>query len=269
MASPSEPRSPPTSEARDSGDARNPAAGLQTNARVPSIAAPGKSAFFASSAWSRTSTPSFNDKSVFLTAKFAIPHMEKQRSGSIVNIGSINGVRTIPFPKLACAASKAAMIAISREIAIQYAPVGIRNNVVLVGLIKAPIFVQDNTNLYGGEVEEMWRKRDAMSPTGKRGEVHFFEEQLVPGLLPLAGVLCIEKLIWLTAQAPLRYSTCRGMIGGLFQTFPEAIQQQKNGDPAVGVPPIRRRVKARGDSAPSGMPVNPPRSSPHANHVPS
>jgi len=112
-----------------------------------------------------------NAKSMFLTAKHALPHMERQGSGSIVNIGSINGVRTIPFPKLAYAASKAAMIAMSREIAIQYAAKGIRSNVVLVGLIKSPIVVQNNTRLYGGEVEEMWRKRDAMSPTGKQGEV--------------------------------------------------------------------------------------------------
>ena len=63
------------------------------------------------------------------------------------------------------------MIAMSREIAIQYAPAGIRSNVVLVGLIKSPIVVQNNTKLYGGDVEEMWRKRDAMCPTGKQGEV--------------------------------------------------------------------------------------------------
>lgn len=112
-----------------------------------------------------------NAKSVFLMAKFVLPHMERQGGGSIVNIGSINGVRTIPFPKLAYAASKAAMIAMSREIAIQYAPKGIRSNVVLVGLIRSPIVVQNNTALYGGDVEEMWKKRDGMSPTGKQGEV--------------------------------------------------------------------------------------------------
>lgn len=112
-----------------------------------------------------------NAKSVFLTAKYALPHMERQRCGSIVNIGSINGERAIPFPKFAYAASKAAMIAMSREIAIQYAPMGIRSNVVLVGLIKSPIVVQNNTTLYGGDVEEMWQKRDRMSPTGKQGEV--------------------------------------------------------------------------------------------------
>jgi NAD(P)-dependent dehydrogenase (short-subunit alcohol dehydrogenase family) len=114
---------------------------------------------------------SVNAKSVFLTAKYALPHMERQRSGSIVNISSVNGVRALPFPKLAYAASKAAMIAMSREIAIQYASRGIRSNVVLVGLIKSPIVVQNNTALYGGDVEAMWAKRDAMSPTGKQGEV--------------------------------------------------------------------------------------------------
>lgn len=112
-----------------------------------------------------------NARSMFLTAKHALPHMERQRCGSIVNIGSINGVRAIPFPKLAYAASKAAMIAMSREIAIQYAPLGIRSNVVLVGLIRSPIVEQNNTRLYGGDVDEMWAKRDRMSPTGKQGEV--------------------------------------------------------------------------------------------------
>jgi NAD(P)-dependent dehydrogenase (short-subunit alcohol dehydrogenase family) len=112
-----------------------------------------------------------NAKSMFLTAKHALPHMELQGSGSIVNIGSINGERAIPFPKFAYAASKAAMIAMSREIAIQYAPKGIRSNVVLVGLIRSPIVEQNNTRLYGGDPDEMWRKRDAMSPTGKQGEV--------------------------------------------------------------------------------------------------
>lgn len=112
-----------------------------------------------------------NAKSMFLTAKYALPHMERQGGGSIVNVGSINGVRAIPFPKLAYAASKAAVIGLSREIAIQYASRGVRCNVVLVGLIRSPIVEQNNTQLYGGDLEEMWRKRDAMSPTGKQGEV--------------------------------------------------------------------------------------------------
>jgi NAD(P)-dependent dehydrogenase (short-subunit alcohol dehydrogenase family) len=112
-----------------------------------------------------------NAKSMFLMCKYVLPHMERQAAGSIVNIGSINSERALPFPKFAYAASKAAMIAMSREIAIQYAPKGIRSNVVLVGLIRSPIVERNNVALYGGDVEEMWCKRNAMSPSGKQGEV--------------------------------------------------------------------------------------------------
>lgn len=112
-----------------------------------------------------------NARSMFLTVKHVLPHMQRQGSGSIVNIGSINSERAIPFPKFAYAASKAAMIAMSREIAITYAAQGIRSNVVLVGLIRSPIVEQQNLALYGGDLERMWRTRDAMSPTGRQGEV--------------------------------------------------------------------------------------------------
>ena len=62
------------------------------------------------------------------------------------------------------------MIGLSREIAIQYASKGIRCSVVLVGLVKTPIVENNNVKLYGGDIEEMWRMRDRMSPTGKQGE---------------------------------------------------------------------------------------------------
>ena len=132
------------------------------------ITASGGPVEFSEEAWDRMMT--VNVKSMFLTAKHALPHMERQRSGSIVNIGSINAVRAIPFPKAAYMASKAAVIALTQDIAIQYAAKGIRANVILPGLIKTPIVEQNNVKLYGGDLEEMWRKRDAMSPTGKQGE---------------------------------------------------------------------------------------------------
>jgi NAD(P)-dependent dehydrogenase (short-subunit alcohol dehydrogenase family) len=123
---------------------------------------------YAEDAWDRMMA--VNVKSMFLTAKFALPHMEAQGSGSIINIGSINAIRAIPFPKLAYAASKAAVIGLTREIALQYAPKGIRANVILPGFIRAPIVEQRNLGLYGGDLEAMWKTRDAMSPTGKQGE---------------------------------------------------------------------------------------------------
>jgi NAD(P)-dependent dehydrogenase (short-subunit alcohol dehydrogenase family) len=132
------------------------------------ITASGGPVEFEEQAWDRMMN--VNLKSMFLTAKHALPHMERQGSGAIVNIGSINAVRAIPFPKAAYMASKAAVIALTQDIAIQYAAKGIRANVILPGLIKTPIVEKNNVKLYGGSLEDMWRKRDAMSPTGKQGE---------------------------------------------------------------------------------------------------
>jgi len=111
-----------------------------------------------------------NVKSMFLTGKYAIPHMEKQGSGVIINIASVAAIRT-PLPNVAYAASKAAIIALTRDIAIQYAAKGIRVNAILPGLMKTPQAEFYNKDAWaGGDIEEMWRRRDAMSPTGKQGE---------------------------------------------------------------------------------------------------
>ena len=79
-----------------------------------------------------------NVKSVFLTTKYVLPHMERQGSGSIINVSSVGGIRDIGVPYIAYAASKAAVIQASQSIALQYAPKGIRCNVILPGLMGRP-----------------------------------------------------------------------------------------------------------------------------------
>ncbi len=110
-----------------------------------------------------------NVKSMFLTCKYAIPYMVKQGGGSIINIASMAAIRST-LPSIAYAASKGAVLALTREIAIEFAAKGIRANVILPGLMKTPQAEFYNTRAYGGNVEEMWKRRDAMSPTGKQGE---------------------------------------------------------------------------------------------------
>ncbi len=118
--------------------------------------------------WDKVMT--VNVKSMFLTCKYVIPQMEKQGSGAIVNIASIGAIRT-PLPNCAYSASKAAVIALTRDVALQYANKGIRVNVILPGLMKTPQAEFYNKDAWaGGNIEEMWRRRDAMSPTGKQGE---------------------------------------------------------------------------------------------------
>jgi NAD(P)-dependent dehydrogenase (short-subunit alcohol dehydrogenase family) len=116
-------------------------------------------------------TMNVNLKSMFLTCKYALPYMEKQGSGSITNISSLNAIRVQPAPAIAYAVSKAGVIALTREIAIQYAAKGIRANAIIPGFMKTPMVEFYNRDAYGdGDVETMWRRRDAMCPTGKQGE---------------------------------------------------------------------------------------------------
>lgn len=111
-----------------------------------------------------------NLKSMFLTCKYALPYMEKQGGGAIINIASIVALRAEPKPMLAYAVSKAGVLALTREIAIQYAQKGIRVNAVSPGLMKTPRISRYYTDAWGGKVDEMWQQRDAMSPTGKQGD---------------------------------------------------------------------------------------------------
>jgi len=110
-----------------------------------------------------------NLKSIFLTCKYVLPYMEKQGCGSIVNISSIAALGP-PYPAVSYTASKAGIIALSRDIAIQYAPKGIRVNAILPGYMNTPMVVASVVQTYGGNLEEMIRKRDALCPTGKQGE---------------------------------------------------------------------------------------------------
>jgi len=111
-----------------------------------------------------------NVKSMFLTCKYALPYMEKQGSGSIINISSVDAVVVQPIPLLAYSVSKAGVNALTREVAIQYADKGIRANAIMPGLMKTPrIPVYAYKGVYG-DIDELWRKRDARSPTGKQGE---------------------------------------------------------------------------------------------------
>jgi NAD(P)-dependent dehydrogenase (short-subunit alcohol dehydrogenase family) len=111
-----------------------------------------------------------NVKSMFLTCKHVLPHMERQGSGVIVNIASVNAIRSLPVITIAYAASKAAVIALTREIAIQYAEKGIRANAILPGLMDTPMVKAQLTGGYGGEVEAMLQRRAGLCPTGKQGD---------------------------------------------------------------------------------------------------
>lgn len=82
-------------------------------------------------------------KSVFLLSKYAIPHMQKQGGGSIVNIGSTAGVGG-NLGWSAYGPAKAGVANLTKNIAYQYGKEGIRCNCVHPGLIVTP---QNNDNV--------------------------------------------------------------------------------------------------------------------------
>jgi len=75
-----------------------------------------------------------NMTAVFKLTREVLPHMIKQKSGSIVNISSILGLVAVPNTA-AYNVSKGALNQFSRSLAVEYGPSGIRCNAICPGLI--------------------------------------------------------------------------------------------------------------------------------------
>jgi NAD(P)-dependent dehydrogenase (short-subunit alcohol dehydrogenase family) len=114
-----------------------------------------------------------NLKSAYLSMKHVIPVMQKQGGGSIINISSIASIRHLGISYVTYAATKAAMNQMTRTTAVQFASDHVRVNAILPGLMKTPM-VQHSAGLAlsyaAGDVEAMWRARDAQVPMGHMGD---------------------------------------------------------------------------------------------------
>ena len=111
-----------------------------------------------------------NQTSVFLTCKHALPALMERGGGAIVNIASVAASRWIGFPYLAYTASKAAVVAMTQNMAVQYAGHGIRVNCVLPGLMDTPMIREPLAASYGGDVDAMIEKRHKQVPLGRMGD---------------------------------------------------------------------------------------------------
>jgi len=81
-----------------------------------------------------------NFKSVFLCTKFALPHMK--RGGSIVNVASISG-HIGEINHAVYGGTKGAIISMTRALAWELAPLGIRVNSVSPGSVETPMLLGD------------------------------------------------------------------------------------------------------------------------------
>jgi len=68
----------------------------------------------------------------FLVMKASIPHMIKGGGGSIINVSSLGGLRCLPGMPAYCT-SKAALIMLTKQAALDYGPSKVRCNAVCPG----------------------------------------------------------------------------------------------------------------------------------------
>ncbi len=80
-----------------------------------------------------------NLKSMGYLAKLIIPKMKKNKFGSMVHISSVDALVGDDKPQDAYGASKAAMIRLSKSLAIQFASKNIRSNCILPGAVETPM----------------------------------------------------------------------------------------------------------------------------------
>jgi NAD(P)-dependent dehydrogenase (short-subunit alcohol dehydrogenase family) len=82
-------------------------------------------------------TMAVNVDAVFLCSRAFLPAMIERRQGSIVNIGSITGKRPL-LGRSPYAASKLALVGLTRTLALETGPFGIRVNLISPGFVEGP-----------------------------------------------------------------------------------------------------------------------------------
>lgn len=106
-----------------------------------------------------------NLRGMWYACKHALPVMRQQGSGSIVNISSMAARLVYPF--LGYKATKAAVIALTENLAGANARYGVRVNVILPGLMNTPMAVEARVAA-GTPREEVIASRDRQVPLGRK-----------------------------------------------------------------------------------------------------
>ena len=106
-----------------------------------------------------------NVRGVFLGCKYAIPHMVEQGSGSVINIASFVALLGCSVPQDAYTASKGAILSLTRSLAVQFGPNGVRSNAICPGPVETLLLLD-----WLVKDEEAKRIRLARNPTGRFGK---------------------------------------------------------------------------------------------------
>ena len=103
-------------------------------------------------AWRRVQE--VNLTSVYLCCKAVLPYMQRQGRGSIINTASFVAVMGAATSQISYSASKGGVLAMSRELAVQFARQGIRVNALCPGPVDTPLLQE----LFASDAERAQRR---------------------------------------------------------------------------------------------------------------
>ncbi|HUZ42559.1 MAG TPA: 3-oxoacyl-ACP reductase [Acidimicrobiales bacterium] len=127
-------------------------------------------------AWKRVQD--VNLTSVYLCCKYGIPHLQSRGGGSIINTASFVAVLGSATSQISYTASKGGVLAMSRELAVQFARERIRVNALCPGPVNTPLLIE----LFAKDPERAAR-RLVHVPMGRFGE----PEEIANAVLFLAS----------------------------------------------------------------------------------
>lgn len=112
-----------------------------------------------------------NLRTVFLGAKLAFPLLKASGGGAIVNVSSVHAIAT-SGNVASYAASKGGLLALTRAMAIEFAPENIRVNAILPGAVDTPMLraSMERGNLSGGNVTERLENLARKTVNGRVGQ---------------------------------------------------------------------------------------------------
>jgi NAD(P)-dependent dehydrogenase (short-subunit alcohol dehydrogenase family) len=127
-------------------------------------------------AWDRVQN--VNAKGVFLCCKHGIPYLRERGGGSVINVASFVAILGAATSQISYTASKGAVLAMSRELAVQFARENIRVNALCPGPVETPLLL----NIFGSDPAALERRR-VHWPTGRLAK----PREVVNGALFLAS----------------------------------------------------------------------------------
>ncbi len=104
-------------------------------------------------AWQRVQD--VNTKGVYLCCKHGIPHLLERGAGSVINVASFVALVGAATSQISYTASKGAVLALSRELAVQFARQGIRVNALCPGPVETPLLLR----IFGDDPAAYERRR--------------------------------------------------------------------------------------------------------------